>query len=149
MAKRWRESKTWRKHVTGYALNEGASVGTDHVKTRSCASRSRSMMDIRQQSPKAFGGKTCLPIAYAQWFLYFPPTEKQKCRSTGAGHECYHYARDFPKGLSSRHSSSCCTSKFFGEFNPETGRLSCLQTMLHFSTATSPKKSLKQPHRKP
>ncbi len=89
MAKRWRESTTWRKHVTGYALNNGASAGTDHVNTRSCVSRNRSMADVRPQSPKktasalldyskAFGGMPCLPIAYAQGLRDFPSNRKTK-----------------------------------------------------------------------
>ncbi len=94
MAKRSRQSTTWRKYVTGYAWNKGASVVTDHVKTRSYASRSRSMMDTRQKSPKkivsallnyskAFGGMTCLPIAYAQWARDFPSNSKTKVQVNG------------------------------------------------------------------
>ncbi len=94
MAKRSRQSTTWWKHVTGYALNKGAFVGTDHVKTRFCASRSRSMMDIRQKSPKktvsallnyskAFGGMTCRPIAYAQLVRDLLSNRKTKVQVNG------------------------------------------------------------------
>ncbi len=55
--KRWRESSTtdsttWRKPGTACALNKQDSVKIDHVRTRSCASRSRSVTDTRLPSQR-------------------------------------------------------------------------------------------------
>ncbi len=131
----------------------------DHARTRSCASRSRSVTDTRLPSrrrpfwpslttPKHLtvsGGNNCLSEQLTKASRLHThsgcatssPTEKPKCRSTETEADSYHFARDSLKDQSCRRSSSCYTSTTFGESYPNTWRWPCLTT-----------KSLKQPYKK-
>ncbi len=172
---RWRESSAtdptiWRTPGTGCALNKQDFARIDHARTRSCASRSRSVTDTRLPSQRrpswpsltsprhlpVSGGKTCLSkqltkasrLHMHSGCATSSPTEKPKYRSTETEADSYHYVRDSLKDPSCRRTSSCCTSMAFGESYPKTWRWPCLPMLFHSSAATPIKKSLKQPYRK-
>ncbi len=136
--------KRWNESGTASARNKRASVRIDHANTRSCASRNRSVTDIRPPSRRGpswrflttprhltvSGSKTCLSeqLTKASRLLMlsgsatFSPTEKSTYRSTGSEADSNHYARDSLKSLSSRRSSSYCTWTTFDESYPKTLR---------------------------